>query len=34
MIRRSTFTVWNAIEEKLASLTNEARKLLAELDSE
>lgn len=27
-------TVWNVIEEKLPSLTSEARKLLAELDSE
>ncbi len=27
-------TVWNVIEEKLPLLTNEARKLLAELDSE
>ncbi len=27
-------TVWNVIEEKLPSLTNEARELLAELDSE
>ena len=34
MIRRSTFTVWNVIEEKLPLLTSEARKLLAELDSE
>ncbi len=27
-------TVWNVIEDKLPSLTDEARKLLAELDSE
>ncbi len=27
-------TVWNVIEEKLPSLASEARKLLAELDSE
>lgn len=34
MIRRSTSTVWNVIEDKLPPLTSEARKLLAELDSE